>query len=297
MYLHQLAQRAAAMPGDWKPETAGLAWRTMLLAEQVHSRPEAMAWVRRRSTTPTPASTRRGCSCCRPRPPATRRGTSIAEAWNDAATKYQDVDAQQRAIRDGRASLSRALAALVSLIPYLEASPKPELQTDWMDAADRCGELARMLEPPADQQPGPPGAFTAMTEAATGLDRLTRKLMAPFQPAAVKAIVESVRLRGRAGPGARLADRCHAPDPVPRRRRPPRPLRRRPRPRRPPGEDVAPGRSRRLARRRPGRPARRARAAAVQPHGQVPHDGRRREDSAMRSTNSARPSSGPAGST
>ena len=156
MYLHQLARRAAAMPGDWKPDTAGLAWRTMLLAEQAHSRPEAMAWVRR-ALDDADASLHEAQVLLLPAEAAGYAPWArIEDDWNKASTKYRDVDAQQRAIRDGRASLSRRMAALVSLIPYLEATPKAELQTDWMEAAGRCGELARMLEPPTDQQPGTP---------------------------------------------------------------------------------------------------------------------------------------------
>ena len=54
----------------------------------------------------------------------------IAAAWDDAWTKYEIVAQRQAAIREGQAAAVQGLSALVSLIPYLEASPTAELQAD-----------------------------------------------------------------------------------------------------------------------------------------------------------------------
>ncbi len=78
-----------------------------------------------------------------------------------------------------------------------------ELQADWLEAAGQGGELARKLEPPADGQPGAPGAVAELAGATGRLDGLTRKLLAPFQTAAVQAIVG--RCRSEAPPNPELA--------------------------------------------------------------------------------------------
>ena len=205
-FLQQLAGRAE-MPGEWKPDTARMAWRTVLYAEQANSRPESMAWVRRQLDE-ADASLHEARVLLLPQAAGYASWSQIASAWDDARVKYELAGEQQRAVREGQAALSGSLSILVSLIPYLEASPNAELQAGWMDAAARSGEIAGMLEPPIDQRPGAPGAVTALVGAAGRLDGLARKLVAPFQPAAVRTIIE--RCRSEAPPDPALAVQIEA---------------------------------------------------------------------------------------
>ena len=205
-FLQQLAGRAE-MPGEWKPDTARMAWRTVLYAEQANSRPESLAWVRRQLDE-ADASLHEARVLLLPKAAGYASWGQIATAWDDAWAKYQLVGQQQRAIREGQAALTQSLLTLVSLIPYLEASPNAELQADWMEASAQSGVLARMLEPPIDQRRGAPGAITTLTDAVGRLDGLSRKLTAPFQPAAVRALVE--RCRSEVPPDPALASRIDA---------------------------------------------------------------------------------------
>ena len=59
----------------------------------------------------------------------------IVPAWDDAREKYQGVADRQRAVRDGQTVLAQSLGALVCLIPYLEATRQPQLQSDWLEVA------------------------------------------------------------------------------------------------------------------------------------------------------------------
>ncbi len=190
-FLHQLALRSKAA-GEWKPDTARIAWRTVLASEQANSRPEAIAWVRG-LLDEADASLHEVKVLFLPDAANYATWGQIASACDEASAKYQLVSDRQRAIREARTALSRALAALVSLIPYLEASPTAELQSDWLEAATQSGELARMLEPPTAQKPGALEAVAVMVNAAGRLNGLSRRLLAPFQPAAVRAIVERCR--------------------------------------------------------------------------------------------------------
>ena len=205
-FLHQLARRARE-PGPWQPDTARKAWRTVLDAEQANSQPEAFAWVRPQLDE-ADASLHQARVLLIPQAANYATWKQIAAAWDDARTKYALVAQRQAAIREGRAALSRALAALVSLIPYLEAGPTVDLQTDWLEAADQGGELARKLKPPPGPEPADEGATAALANATARLEVLSRKLMAPFQATAVRAIVE--RCRTEVPPDPELATQIEA---------------------------------------------------------------------------------------
>ena len=190
-FLHQLARRAQP-PNQWNPDTARMAWRTVLAAEQANSRPDAFAWVRPQLDE-ADASLHEARVLLLPKAANYASWDQIKKAWSDAEEKYRLVSERQGEIREGRAALSRALATLVGLIPYLEASPTTELQTDWLDAAEQGSELARKLQPPPGPGPSDEGASGDLDGATQRLESLSRKLLAPFQPNAVQAIVESCR--------------------------------------------------------------------------------------------------------
>ena len=188
-FLSQLVQRARREPRNWKPETARIAWLTLLAAEQANSQPESLAWTRP-LLDEADASLHEARVLFLPAAADYASWKQIDAAWSDAHEKYQAVTGRQQAIREGHAALARALAVLVGLIPYLEASPQADLQADWLETAAQCGELARKLAPPLDQQPEDAGALSTLADAHRRLDDSSRKLLAPFQPAAVHAIVE-----------------------------------------------------------------------------------------------------------
>jgi hypothetical protein len=205
-FLQQLASRAKK-PGEWKPDTARKAWSTLLAAEQAHSRPEAFAWVRP-LLDKADASLHEARVLLLPEAAGYASWSQIAAAWDEAWAKYELVAQQQRAIREAQAVLSKTLDALVNLIPYLEASPTAGLQTDWLEAADQSGELARKLQPPQDSEPADEGTFDALAKATRPLEGRLRKLLAPFQPAAVKEIV--ARCQTEVPPDPELATQIEA---------------------------------------------------------------------------------------
>ncbi len=187
-FLHQLAQRAGKEPRTWKPETARVAWWTVLAAEQAHSRPETIAWVRP-ALDAAAASLHEARVLLLPQAAGCASRQQIDMAWSDAQEKYRSVIGRQQAIHEGHAALARALEALVGLVPYLEASPKSDLQADWLEVAAQSGALARMLESP-NQSSEDTGAFAALADARRRLEERSRRLLLPFQPPAVRAIVE-----------------------------------------------------------------------------------------------------------
>jgi hypothetical protein len=197
-FLHQLALRARE-PGPWQPDTVRKAWSTLLAAEQANSQPEAFAWVRFQLDE-ADALLHHARVLLLPQTANYESWKRIAAAWDDARAKYEAVAQRQTVIREGQVTLSRALAALVDLIPYLEASPTADLQGDWFDAAALGGELARKLEPPTGPEPADEGAAAALADATGRLEVLSRKLMAPFQPAKVREIVGRCRADGPADP-------------------------------------------------------------------------------------------------
>ncbi len=205
-FLQQLASRAMK-PGEWKPDTARKAWMTVVSAEQANSRPEAIAWVRPRLDE-ADASLHEARVLLLPETANYASWKQIEKIWSEAQDTYQIVGQQQRAIHEGQAVLSRTLDALVNLIPYLEASPTAELQADWLEAADQSGELARKLQPPQDPEAADEGAADALAEATRPLEGRLRKLLAPFQPAAVKEIVDGCRTG--VPPDPELASRVEA---------------------------------------------------------------------------------------
>lgn len=187
-FLHQLAQRAGKEPTTWKPETAQVAWWTVLAAEQAHSRPETMAWVRSALDTAA-ASLHEARVLLLPETAGCVSSQQIDKAWSDAQKNYQSVTIGQQMIQEGHAVLARALATLDGLVPYLEARPKSDLQPDWLDVAAQCDALAQMLRRP-DQPAGDTGAPATLAEAYRRLDQRSRRLLLTFQPAAVRAIAE-----------------------------------------------------------------------------------------------------------
>jgi hypothetical protein len=197
-FLHQLALRAKGS-APWPADLAQRAWNTVLAAEQANSRPDAFAWVRV-DLDEADALLHRARVLLLPETANYESWDRIAAAWDDARAKYDAVARRQGAIRKGQATLSRALASLVDLVPYLEASPTSELQTDLLEAAELSGELARDLEPPTGPTPANEGALAALTTATDRLETLSRNLMAPFQSAAVRKIVERCRADGPADP-------------------------------------------------------------------------------------------------
>jgi hypothetical protein len=197
-FLHQLALRAKKSD-PWPADLAQKAWNTVLAAEQANSRPDAFAWVRV-DLDEADALLHRARVLLLPETANYVSWDRIAAAWDDARAKYDAVARRQDVIRKGQAALSRALAALVDLIPYLEASPTSDLQTDLLETAELCGELARNLEPPTGPTPANEGALAALTTATDRLEALSRNLMAPFQSAAVRKIVERGRADGPADP-------------------------------------------------------------------------------------------------
>ncbi len=190
-FLRQLARRAEIV-GEWKSDTARMAWRTVLYAEQANNRPESMAWVRRQLDE-ADASLHEARVLLLPEAAGYATWGQIATAWDDAWAKYQVAGEQQRAIREGQAALSGSLFTLVNLIPYLEASPNTELQAEWLEAATLSSDVARMLEPPNDQHPATPGNVSTLVGAVGRLDGLSRKLMAPFQPSAIRSTIGRCR--------------------------------------------------------------------------------------------------------
>ncbi|HZW33253.1 MAG TPA: carboxypeptidase-like regulatory domain-containing protein, partial [Isosphaeraceae bacterium] len=119
--------------------------------------------------------------------------TQIHAAWSDAKEKYQVVVDRQRAVRDGQAVLARTLEALVCLIPYLEATHQPQLQSDWLEAAETAGMLARLLEPPRPKEPPVEGLGSRLHEATRQLERLHRNLLRAFQHDQVEVLVRQCR--------------------------------------------------------------------------------------------------------
>ncbi len=206
IFLHQLAGRAM-QPGPWQPDTVRKAWRTVLDAEQANSRPEAITWVRPQLAE-ADASLHQARVLLLPQTANYASWKQIAAAWDDARTKYEIVAQRQAAIREGQAALSLALSALVSQIPYLEASPTAELQADWIEAVDRCGELALKLRPPIGPESPDEGTSAALADATARLEILSRKLMAPFQHAAVQEMV--AKCRTQVPPDPELATQIEA---------------------------------------------------------------------------------------
>jgi hypothetical protein len=205
-FLKQLADRAR-IPGEWKPDVVRMAWRTVLSALLAQSQPDSMAWVETELDR-AQARLHEAKVLLLPQAANFASWNQIAKAWEAASAKYELVAGQQKALREARAVLSEALAALVSLIPYLDATPTAELQSEWLDAVDLSGDLARMLKPPDAPGSSEAGSAARLSAATDKLKMVSAKLLAPFRPSAVQAIVE--RCRSEVPPNPALAAQIDA---------------------------------------------------------------------------------------
>jgi hypothetical protein len=208
-FLQRLALRAArSAPGDWRPETARVAWNTVLMAEEAHNQPQVLAWVRG-PLGEADTSLHEAQVLVLPEAAGFASWDQIQAAWGDAKEKYQAVADRQRAVREGQAALARTLEALVCLIPYLEATQQPQLQTDWREAAQKAGTLVRLLEPPRPEEPPAAGLGSQLNDATRQLELLLRNLLRPFQHDRVEALVQQCRSESVA-PEAALASQIDA---------------------------------------------------------------------------------------
>src|SRR5262249_32921739 len=208
-FLHRLALRAAkSAPGDWRSETARDAWNTVLVAEQANNQPQALAWVRS-PLEQGDASLHEAQILLLPDAAGFASWDQIHAAWSDAKEKYQVVADRQRAVRAGQAVLAKTLDALGGLIPYLESTQQPQLQTDWFEAAEKAGTLARLLEPPRSQEPPPEGLGGQLNDATRQLELLQGNLLRPFQHDRVEALVQECRSES-VTPDPRLASQIDA---------------------------------------------------------------------------------------
>ena len=190
-FLKQLAQRAKASPGEWSDTTARSAWDVVIMAEAANSQPSSLAWVR--DQLDQAAADRHVAQILMlNQASGFVSWPRITAAWDQAYKSYATVQNIQSKIRKAQIALGRSLALLRFYIPYLEATGRTDLESQWLETAKTTRTLDQLLEKPlqapsADQLEQ---LDIRLNDVTQQLDRLLSDLDRPFRSSEILGLVK-----------------------------------------------------------------------------------------------------------
>lgn len=200
--LRDLAQRAAT-PGSqgWSEEIVKLAWDTIGLAEKAGSRPRAFPWVRK-----ILEQAQNGRHVAQVLLLSQARDfvswEKVREVCDQVSKDLDFVTACQDRIEEAQTTLNRTRAMLPAYLPFLHATFKPNLENNWLSAAEATVVLDRLLlEPGGNDGSSSPARedleqlnndlTAAIRNVKTSLEQLER----PFQADNVSELLSQIESR------------------------------------------------------------------------------------------------------
>ncbi|MGA9922416.1 MAG: carboxypeptidase-like regulatory domain-containing protein [Isosphaeraceae bacterium] len=200
--LRDLAQRAAT-PGSqgWSEEIVKLAWDTIGLAEKAGSRPRAFPWVRK-----ILEQAQNGRHVAQVLLLSQARDfvswEKVREVCDQVSKDFDFVTACQDRIEEAQTTLNRTRAMLPAYLPFLHATLRPNLENNWLSAAEATVVLDRLLlEPGGNDGSSSPARedleqlnndlTAAIRNVKTSLEQLER----PFQADNVSELLSQIESR------------------------------------------------------------------------------------------------------
>ncbi len=194
-FLKQLARRAKAAPAEWSDTTARSAWDVVIMAETANSQPSSLAWVRDQLQQ-ADADRHVAQMLMLPQAAGFVSWPRITAAWDQAYKAYATVQNIQGKIRRAQIALGRSLAMLRFYIPYLEATGRADLESQWLETAKTTHTLEQLLEKPL-QAPSAEQLEQLdirLNDLTQQLDRLLSDLDRPFRSSEILGLVKRCQL-------------------------------------------------------------------------------------------------------